>query len=234
MANPSREYIYRDMATVDDEDAELRGVPMFHVEISSPGVLTSDSEDDSEASENEDEESLAAMKYLASVARQVKEGPAAVVATSPERTGLTNRLNRDSGMIKELNSRPDYSHIISENSGLAKKLEYFLRLREDIKDLFDTQDRRTQTIDFPKDIVSTELLITLDEVSIVCAVEDLERRGVKEECTEWLFALLACLPMPLLEDTAAALQSIRKACERREGEVYMVIASIIAHVFGQR
>ena len=231
----SREYIFREKGAVEEEDAELRGQRMFHIEVSSPGVLTSDSEDEEDDSvDGEDEETSAAMKYLLSVARQVKEGPAAVVATSPERASMMLRQPRDSGLLAELNSRPDYAHILAEDAGLTKKIEYFLRLREEVKDLFEGQERRTQTIDFSKDAVSTELLCTFDDVSIVCAVEDMAVRGLKHDEVEWLFALLACLPMPLLEDTAAALQCIRKACERQEGEVFLLLATIIAHVFGQR
>jgi Survival motor neuron (SMN) interacting protein 1 (SIP1) len=233
-----REYIYGDK---DDELDDLRGPRMFDVVVNSPEVAGSDdsseySSDEDDVSEKDDE-NIAATRYLAAVAREVKEGPSAVVANSPVKDPQPAKKAKDAAIVEELAKRRDYAHILVDNAGLAKKLDFFWRLREDCIYQIENASvpRRTQTVNFSNELMSTAVLMTLDEVSIVTAVEAIATLSFSNpNIAEWLFALLVVLQVPLLEDTAAALQRIRKSCESLDGEVYLVLATVIANVFDQK
>jgi hypothetical protein len=180
-----------------------------------------------------DEESAAAMAYIQSVQQESKSLPFAVVADIPSEPA---RMTTDS---ESVNTYPRNGESQSELSGIsAAIIEYFISLRMLLKK--DSFAKRDVLIDFGGDV--SETLTVAESVSITNAIEDLSEVTdvlAPEVIAEWLFGLLVYLEEPLLEDTAAALQTLRRFCSTiQENELTRskleVCSIIIREYFKQR
>jgi hypothetical protein len=92
-------------------------------------------------------------------------------------------------------------------------------------------------IDFDEDI--EDKLASADSVSVSNAIEDLSELAnelPQDLVAKWLFGLLVYLSEPLLEDTGAALQLLRRFCEShsKEDPRLEVCSIIIRDFFKQR
>lgn len=180
-----------------------------------------------------DEESAAAMAYLMSVQRESKSLPFAVVADIPSESAHVTTNSEALNMI----SRNGESQ--SELPGISVAIiEYFISLRMLIKK--DSFAKRDVLIDFGGDV--SETLTIAESVSITNAIEDLSEVTdvlAPEVIAEWLFGLLVYLEEPLLEDTAAALQTLRRFCSASQANELTrskleVCSIIIREYFKQR
>ena len=180
-----------------------------------------------------DEESAAALAYLRSVQQESKSLPFAVVAEIP-----SSALGK--ATIPDADDSPSsLGQSGTELSGIEVAIiEYFITLRMLLqKDSFAKQE---VLIDFGADV--SETLTVADSVSITNAIEDLSEVTdvlAPEVIAEWLFGLLVYLEEPLLEDTAAALQTLRRYCSySQENEMtcskLKVCSIIIREYFKQR
>ena len=195
---------------VEDDDEELRGRPAF------PAV-----EHDSA-----DEESEAVFAYLSSVSRQSREGPLAVVADL-----CADKITTTGGSfsVETRGERVSSESLVRSSSELGKKIEIFRCLREKLN--VTRSFSRSMRIRFQESELNTETLNSLDEASVVEAVERLPRENIVY-WEKWVFGLLAVLRHPLFDDTSDALQKIKKNCER--SEMGDLIAAIISEVFNQK
>jgi hypothetical protein len=110
-------------------------------------------------------------------------------------------------------------------------LEYFVTLREVIGD--EKEEKRDVLLDFGADLSA---LAVADAASIARGLEDLSE--LLDELDEvsvstWLFGLLVHAQVPLLEDTAAALQVLRRYCERGASLRLEVSSLVIRDYFRQ-
>jgi hypothetical protein len=187
-----------------------------HDEERSPALgipLYSDDPDDSELQ--------AAISYIKSVRNEAKSSPFAVVAEFPNEA-------------PQIVSEP--AEVEAPISSLHEAvLEYFMSLRMLLNK--EGVEKSQIVIDFDEDIENKLLLA--DSVSISNAIEDLpdlRDEFSKDLFTKWLFGLLVYLSEPLLEDTGAALQRLRRFCDvhSREDPRLGVCAIIIREYFNQR
>lgn len=96
-------------------------------------------------------------------------------------------------------------------------MDYFLSLRELLSK--PAVEKKSILIDFTG--LVDEVLVSADQASVSAAVEDLSElldELDKQSVVAWLFGLLVHLDTPLLEDTAAALQTLRRYCELDLGD----------------
>jgi hypothetical protein len=182
--------------------------------------------DDSDC-DGSDEELLAAKAYMKSVREESRKLPFAVVADT-----TANAL--------QVYDRPFVSSEADNTPGDNPQelreaiIEYFVSLRMLLKK--DGVEKQEKVIDLCSDCCDT--LASADFVSISNAIEDLSE--LLDELSvvtvsEWLFGLLIYLDEPLLEDTAAALQILRRFCSRHPENCHLQICSLIVRFyFNQR
>lgn len=106
-------------------------------------------------------------------------------------------------------------------------IEYYKSLRELVSNSLEKQEI---VLDFSSS--SSEELGMCDYASIVCGIEELADVADEMEVdvvAEWLFGLLVYLDFPILEDTAAALQVLRRFClsQYTLGKPKLFISSVI-------
>jgi hypothetical protein len=174
-----------------------------------PGVSEHDGEIDDEAIE--------AFAYLNSVRSEASRLPFAVEAIVQNMEAPTIDFRRDSDTVFNHLAEPLCSSV----------LEYFTSLRSFVcKDTTDTQPRE---IKFDEGM-SESHTTGADYTSISTALELLAEKAQTmdhEIVVEYLWALLVQLDFPLLEDTAAGLQSLRKYCDSRSEDKRCTVCSII-------
>ena len=178
-----------------------------------------------------DEEAAAARAYLQSVQQEAKSLPFAVVANIPQSAPTIPSESTTAIILNPASSEYDERLI-------SAIIDYFLSLRDMLGK--STCEKESLTIDFGTDIA--ESLAVADSVSITNAVEDLSEVTdvlTPETVAEWLFGLLVYLEEPLLEDTGAALQSLRRFCDSATHSSpthnkLQVCSVIIRHYFNQR
>jgi hypothetical protein len=178
-------------------------------------------------SETLDPEARAAIEYLKSVREESRQQPFATVA---EINGIevSEKIRSDSGVSV---SSSQYARPESLRDAI---IEYFVSLRDLVRK--DDVEKSEVLVDFGPDM---SVLTGADVASISSGIEDLSE--VLDELDEdtisnWLFALLVHAELPLLEDTAAALQVLRRYCENRSQQSARleVSAIIIREYFSQR
>lgn len=178
-------------------------------------------------SETLDPEARAAIEYLKSVREESRQQPFATVA---EINGIevSEKIRSDSGVSV---SSSQYARAESLRDAI---IEYFVSLRDLVRK--DDVEKSEVLVDFGPDM---SVLTGADVASISSGIEDLSE--VLDELDEdtisnWLFALLVHAELPLLEDTAAALQVLRRYCENRSQQSTRleVSAIIIREYFSQR
>jgi hypothetical protein len=178
-----------------------------------------------------DEEGEAALAYLRSVQQEAKSLPFAVVANIPD--GAPTIPSVSSATLTTPRAGSDYDERLT-----TAIIDFFLSLRNMLGK--SMCEKESLTIDFGTDIA--ESLAVADSVSIANAVEDLSEVTdvlAPETIAEWLFGLLVYLEEPLLEDTGAALQSLRRFCDSTVNlspihNKLQVCSVIIRHYFKQR
>lgn len=193
----------------DDDKVVALGVP-------------DDIEDDSE-----DQELIAAKAYMKAVREQSRTLPFAVVAdtgpVSPQVALASQGSTEGSAEVGD----------VGEDLRVAI-VEYFVSLRMLLKK--EGVERREKVIDFCEDCADS--LASADPVSISNAVEDLSELLddlSPDQVSEWLFGLLVHLEEPLLEDTAAALQKLRRYCSSKPSDHRLQVCSVIVRFyFNQR
>ena len=206
---------FRDRVEDDDEEA------VCSVALGAPTDYIS-SADDSEAQ--------AALEYLKSVRSQSKSLPFALVANIPD----------SSPTVAPSVSAPSDSVITSPGREALEDavIEYFVSLKELIAR--SNVEKQSVMVDFVSDV--DETLSIADSASVSTAIEDLSE--VRDELetkvvAEWLFGLLVHAELPLLEDTSAALQILRRFCEcppsasGEERHKLDVCSIVIRRYFGQ-
>jgi hypothetical protein len=179
-----------------------------------------------------DEETLAAAAYINSVREEAWRQPIAVEAVIASPPQLHHTVS----------SAPEYQptfDIVHETMKNAI-IEYFVSLRMLLKK--DGIEHREILIDFGEDY--EDVLSSADSVSVTRAVEDLSELDEdlsSDLFADWLFGLLVYLDEPLLEDTAASLQSLLRSCRERIGSEpeplrnkFHVCSLIIRFYFNQR
>ena len=149
-----------------------------------------------------DDESIQAMEYLRRVKKEANSLPFAVEAVYP-----TNKLSSPQVLKFEA------SDSLSDSEVNSVMVEYFCSLREFVNK--QRVIRETKHIEFVEGISDT-ILHSADYVSITNAIDELA------DCVpdlspvvavEYIWALLIHLEDPLLEDTAASLQILRRYCD---------------------
>ena len=208
------------------DESELRGNPVFDLRTE---------RDDS--SVEDDDESAAVMKYLSAVSNESKAGPTAVVASLSPSKGRFEKPSVAFAGMSFSQTRRNYFELLLDDVTLGLKMDAFRATRCQVQSgNFPVQKQRK--LDFESENVGMHTLQCLDESSIVSAVERLVLYLTKlsrPEIYEWLFALLVFLPTPLLEDTADALQKLRKFCEcDQQSEIATLLAAVISLEFGQK
>ena len=153
-----------------------------------------------------DEESVAALKYLESVKTEAKSLPFAIEAVFPD-------------VSVDVRSRPPVVDYIDSSSSSCDDemvevvIEYFQSLRELInRDRISTESK---SIKFVEGMSDAELACA-DFASISTAIESLADSldSLSPECSlEYMWGLLVYLEYPLLEDTSASLQRLRRYCD---------------------
>ena len=178
--------------------------------------------DDSESS-SLDDEARAAAEYLKAVRAESREQPFAIVADIESET-----VDR-----RDVLTRPLKKTIARRPEAVRDAIkEYFLSLRDLVRR--ELVERREVLVDFGPDVT---VLGLADTASVASGLEDLSELLTELDekvVSEWLFALLVHAERPLLEDTAAALQVLRRYCEARGDVRELEVSSIvIGEVFGQ-
>ncbi len=176
-----------------------------------------------EADDEEDELTIAALQYLNSVKQESARLPFAVVAEYSE----SDQVAHSSPTILASSSDTDLDRSVSE---------YFEALRV-LLSKNGAVEKSSCEIAF--DGGSAELQVACaDQVSIEIALENLAMSsGSLPESifTEYLWTLLVYLELPLLEETAANLQSLRRMCDSHSGSSRLWVCSlVISRFFHQR
>lgn len=178
-------------------------------------------------SESLDPEARAAIEYLKSVREESRQQPFATVA---EINGIeiSEKIRSESGVSVSS------SHYVKPESLRDAIIEYFVSLRDLVRK--DDVEKSEVLVDFGPDM---SVLTGADVASISSGIEDLSElldELDEDTISNWLFALLVHAELPLLEDTAAALQVLRRYCEVRSQQSARleVSAIIIGEYFSQR
>ena len=207
----------------DLEDRELYGKPALPI-----------SNNAADRDVSSDDESIAVKRYLASVSREAKFGPMAVVSDIQATTSYPAVSETPTTRLKR-----DYVSLLNEDPIKSARFDLFTTLRERLLQSSSPEPEHRE-FDFSTPPV-TEVLLEADHVSICRGIGRLAQVSPSTIHVSsspgllWLFALLCVLPTPLLADTAADLQKMRRACERQSHcEEAEVLAAVIAIVFGQR
>jgi hypothetical protein len=171
-----------------------------------------------------DEESLQALAYLNTVKSEASKLPFAVEAVIPNIRAPTIGPEDGDNLDDPQNSDRLVDSII----------EYFTSVRSLVrKNNFETEYRE---IEFEQGM-SEPYISGADYTSVTTAIEHLDDQSGTlghDIVIEYLWALLVYLDFPLLEDTAAALQSLRKYCDTRQDDSRCRVCSIvIARFFHQ-
>lgn len=158
-----------------------------------------------------------AMAYLQSVRTQAKSLPFAVeavtVSEEPSQAYDASMRRESRGSSPQCQTVDD----VLPGNFTESVLDYFLSLRELLSK--PAVERKSILIDFTG--LVDEVLVSADQASVSAAVEDLSElldEMEKASVVAWLFGLLVHLDTPLLEDTAAALQTLRRYCELDHGD----------------
>jgi hypothetical protein len=176
----------------------------------------------------DDEISKAAMAYFASVQREAASLPFAVVAEYDQ--GITRSSDVPTNSSNASPS-PRYP------TELCRSVyDYFESLRELVNRTAESVEKCAIDISFEAGCAESELAAA-DHPSVGFAVERLA-----EECQlfspavvrEYLWCILVYLELPLLEDTAASLQVLRRHCDTSGTTELSVCSLVISEFFHQR
>lgn len=174
----------------------------------------------------EDDEARAAAAYLKSVRAETSTLPFATVADFPEEAFRAPEVSNA--------QRPLVDMLGSACPLVDSVIEYFVSLREFMRS--KPIEKQAMMVDFgPGD---SDCLSVADAASVSAAIEDLAELTSELELaavSEWLFALLVYLDLPLLEDTSAALQCLRRFClSHPDDQKLQVCRVLIIHYFNQQ
>jgi hypothetical protein len=166
------------------------------------------------------------MKYLQSVKDQAKSLPFAIEAVMAPEVTFSQPETRDDS--------PSKNH---QSSAIVQSvIEYFQSLRE-----FINKDRilcESKDIEFVPGMSDT-IIPGADFASVSSALENLSdsiETLPPAVFLEYLWVLLLYLEFPLLEDTAASLQNLRRFCDNltdSHAHQAQACSLIIAHFFHQ-
>lgn len=204
-----------------DHDEVLTGKPAFPLSELRDSVPDRDCES-----------TVDVLRYLSSVSQQSRSAPVVVVADIHQKK---DTVLSDQGTFA-VRSRPDYKAMLEDDVVLSLKYGLFQMLRAQVR----RDDVSTVLVSFTSDSPDESSLEWADEASVVSAVERLSRltRTLPgDSVLRWLFALMVYLKTPLLDDTASALQVLRKFCEQvfaeTTNDVALILAIVISIDFSQ-